>query len=176
MFCSSGTNRRAPESPTWGNSLYLCCAPRKGGAAASRQSMVTPRARAPGHPSGIVEGTNLWLGSSDNQFSWPPAQPVDPGGWGCGFLAAFSYLPNPRGCDGLYSRWLSSISNTFFSETAPLAVGRGRCTSDSVCKGGCTYDLIPPCHLLSLCLNNLCAPFRLCLPSSQASCCFYSWT
>lgn len=91
MFCLSGTNRRAPESPTWGNSLSLCCAPRKGGAAASRQSMVTARAPAPGHPSGIVEGTNLWLGSSDNQFSWPPALSLAPGEWGRGFLAAFSY-------------------------------------------------------------------------------------
>lgn len=147
MFCSSGTNRRAPESPTWGNSLSLCCAPRKGGAAASWQSMVTPRARAPGHPSGIVEGTTLWLGSSDNQFSWPPALSLAPGEWGHGFLAAFSYLPNPRGCDGPYSPWFSSISkNVLLGDCTPSG-GEGQVHILTTCaKGGCTYDLTTPCH------------------------------
>lgn len=85
-----------------GETHCLCCVPRKGGAAASQQSVVTPRGPARRRPSGTVEGPHLSFGSSDNQPPWSSKLSIAPGERGWEFLAAFSYLPNPFGGDGFY--------------------------------------------------------------------------
>lgn len=101
MFCFSGTNRRASWEffPVKLTVSVLC--PKEGRHSCIPAVRGDPRVRVPRHLSGIVEGPNLsGFGSSDNQSSWSSKLSIVPGERGCEFLAAFSYLPNPFGCDG----------------------------------------------------------------------------